>query len=167
MTSLEKWNIYKYTNIFIYEFSYIKIHIYMNTYIYEFSYIKIQCLFYKWENIGFKQFVQYHIQRQKQCWQWKVVLQSGNVCLSNGNLTKPQMLEVLTGLCQNIHSFCSTISNRLAFNIMKLQDDSGKAHSFLISPLQQVQLLKHYFRICCLLFWEDWGEFTSLPRIFL
>lgn len=46
-------------------------------------------------------------------------LQSGTVCLSNRSLTKPQTPETLTGLCQNIHSFCSTIPNSLAFTIMK------------------------------------------------
>lgn len=46
------------------------------------------------------------------------------VCLS---FTKLQMLEPLTGLCQNIHSFCSPIPNSLAFTVMKQQEDSGEA----------------------------------------
>lgn len=49
------------------------------------------------------------------------------VCLSNRRLTKLQMFETVTGLCQNIHSFCSIIPNNLAFTIMKYQEDSREA----------------------------------------
>lgn len=49
------------------------------------------------------------------------------LCLSERSLTKLQMPEAFTGLCQRIHSFCSTSPSSLAFTIMKLQADSGEA----------------------------------------